>query len=262
MTDFFNIRILRLFQSAFPVTFFLAASFAQSSELANEVFLLTPANTAIELLKGREIGETITIDSLGNLTLNDWEAIEDAFRPTVSVTVLADSGLPGLYFEELAGEAERLKSLPVRILFKGLPMAKLPDGHLAADRPEIAKRLSPLLKAGVPSAVDPASFREVSRALEAFEEKTPKTPFTAPSVLVTVDGPDSAEPRHELVLGTFSPVKALQEVALHSPSRLMRRYLREALKELDLAHVIDLSEADAPDFRPTKSSDTSGTNKR
>ena len=282
MTDVFKPFIAYVFRRVFEggclMTVLFSASSAHALAVANDVSQLKPAGAPIELLKGREIGETrgkitvealgetVSIDALGELSLADREAVEDAFHPTISLTVLADSGLPAGFFEELAAETQLLKTLPVRILFKGLPMMTLPDGRVTADRVEAAKRLSPLLEAGIPSAVDPRVFREVRAALDMFEEKTstgPMTvtqPFTAPSVLVSVDGPDAAEPRRELVVGTLSPVKALREVALHSPYRLMRRDLRDGLEDLGLSHVIDLSAHEAPDCRPAKAvSETKAT---
>ena len=244
------------------------------ASVRSTVPLVSPNVSAIDLLRDREIASEVAPDIASDIDRTiDRERVEGktgatgpffgpgpatpssgVLHPTTVLTVLADSGLPAVFFEQLAEEVLMLKNLPVRIFFKGLPMTKRPDGRLTADRTAIAERLSPLLKKGIPSAVDPRVFRETESAVTAFEARLADTDrllpqgFSAPGILVSVTNPETARTRHELVMGTLSPLRALAEAGLRSPSRLMRRDLRDGLTALGLAGVTDTG-GDRPDRR-------------
>ena len=244
------------------------------ASVRSAVPLVSSAVSAIDLLRNREIARQVDPEIAPDIDSKiDRERVKGktgamgpffgpgpatpssgVLHPTIVLTVLADSGLPAVLFEQLAEEVLMLKNLPVRIFFRGLPMTVRPDGRLTADRAAIAERLSPLLTKGIPSAVDPRVFHETESAVTAFEARLADTDrllpqgFSAPGVLVSVTSPETARTRHELVIGTLSPLRALAETGLRSPSRLMRRDLRDGLKALGLAGVTDLG-GDRPDRR-------------
>lgn len=242
-----------------------------TASVASAVPLVSAQTSAIDLLRDREIVrdalETDAFQAEGFFAPASDAPLSGVLHPTVELTVLADSGLPPVFLESLAEEAQLLKKLPVRIFFKGLPMTIRPDGRPGADRVAIAERLSPLLQKGIPSAVDPRIFRETAAAVAAFEAQLAKTErilpqgFSAPAVLVSVKEPESTHARHELVVGTVSPLRALSEVALRSPSRVMRRNLRDGLEALGLQAILDFG-SDRPDRRPSRLQSTSKGDER
>ena len=213
----------------------------------NEIERLAPSDSMIEVVRPTVLTSPVPT----TVPENAQATVEPAvLKAQVSLQILADSGLDTAYLETVAAETKQLAGIPTVLLFRGLPMTMRRDGRKTADRVEAARRLEPFIHAGIPLSVDPSTFRALKEAVSTSDPSGQA--LTVPAVIVSAKGFLLDEERHEVVIGTASPEKALREVALRSPSDRMRRSVRRALDEKGHAARLDLKDVHDAERRPMR----------